>query len=152
MTLKQKLEQELKTALKAHQEYEVNALREILSNIRYAEIEKGQTLTEADQIELLHKLKKRHLESIEAFKKGNRPELVAKEEQELKVIEKFLPAPLTPEEITQMVRQAIAVLGAKSLKDMGKVMASIKDSYIGRAEGRVVSEEVKKQLSEMADA
>ena len=98
----------------------------------------------------MSKLKKRHQESIEAFEKGNRPELAAKEKAELKVIEEYLPAMMTPEEIAAMVKSAVGELGAGGMKDMGKVMAALKDKYIGRADGKAVSEEVKRQLSELA--
>ena len=75
-----------------------------------------------------------------------------KEQAQLKVIEKFLPKPLSPEELKQMVSEAIESLGAKSLKDMGKVMSALKEKYTGRADGKTVSEEVKRQLQEKAEA
>ena len=73
-----------------------------------------------------------------------------KESAELKVIEEFLPAMMSPAEVAQMVKESIAELGAQGLKDMGKVMAKLKDKYTGRADGKAVSEEVKRQLSELA--
>jgi len=154
MGIKIKLEQELKKALKTKQTARVNAVREIIGALKYTELNKsgdqpGQ-LSDQDEIQVLSKLKKRHLESIEAFAKGNRPELVEKEGAELKVIEEFLPAMMTSEEISLMVKAAISELGAASLKDMGKVMAHLKDNYVGRADGKAVSEEVKRQLSELA--
>jgi len=149
MALKKKLEEGLRSALKARQGFQVNAFREMIGAFRYAEIDKNRELTESDEIEVLSKLKKRHLESIEAFEKGNRADLVNQEREELKVVEQFLPGPLAPEEIKQMVTQAISDLGARSIKDLGKVMAALKAQYLGRADGKVVSEEVKGQLSEL---
>ena len=156
MGIKNKLEEELKKALKSKETSRLTAIREILGAVRYAELnrtgEPAGGLSEAEEFQVLSKLKKRHLESIEAFEKGNRPELVEKERAELKVIETFLPAMKSTGEISQMIKDAISELGAQSPKDMGKVMAGLKDKYTGRADGKVVSEEVKRQLSELAGA
>ena len=154
MGIKSRLEEELKKALKAKDGPRLSASREILGAIKYAELNKGEdqdkVLSEAEEIQVLSKFKKRHLESIEAFEKGNRPELAEKERAELKVIEEFLPAMMSPAEIAAMVKDAVVELGAQGLKDMGKVMANLKDKYTGRADGKAVSEEVKRQLSELA--
>jgi uncharacterized protein len=154
MAIKQKLEEEMKKALKSKDAPRLSASREILGVIKYAELNKegGQdtALSEAEEVQILSKLKKRHMESIEAFEKGNRPELAEKERAELKVIEEFLPAMMSPAEVAQMVTESIKELGAQSLKDMGKVMANLKDKYTGRADGKAVSEEVKRQLSGLA--
>jgi uncharacterized protein len=150
MAIKLKLEAELKKAMKAREAGRVSAVREILGAIKYAELNKPAPLTDQEELEVLSKLKNRHLESIESFTTGNRAELAEKERAELKVIEEFLPAMLTAEEIVALIKEAIVELGAKSMKDMGKVMARIKDRYVGRADGKAVSEEVKRQLSELA--
>jgi len=150
MALKPSLEEELKKALKARNELRVSGLREALGALVYAEIDKKNSLSDSEELEVLSKLKKRHLESISAFKAGQRGDLVEKEQGQLKVIEEFLPKALTPEEITQLVKEAITALEAKGLKEMGKVMAWLKDKYLGRADGRIVSEEVKRQLSGLA--
>lgn len=153
MAIKSKLEQELKTALKSRDAARLAATREIMGAMSYAELNKSgeqASLSESEETQVVSKLRKRHLESIEAFEKGNRPELAAKERAELKVIEEYLPAMMSGEEIAQMVREAVTELGAQSLKDMGKVMALLKDKYTGRADGKAVSEEVKRRLSEPA--
>jgi hypothetical protein len=154
MGIKAKLEPELKKALKAKDANRVTAIREIMGALNYAELNKtgdqSGPLSDQEETQVLSKLKKRHQESIEAFEKGNRPELAAKEKSELKVIEEYLPAMMTPEEIAAMVKAAVVELGATSMKDMGKVMAALKDKYVGRADGKAVSEEVKRQLSELA--
>lgn len=153
MAIKSKLEQELKTALKSRDAARLAATREIMGAMSYAELNKSgeqAPLSESEETQVVSKLRKRHLESIEAFEKGNRPELAAKERAELKVIEEYLPAMMSGEEIAQMVREAVTELGAQSLKDMGKVMALLKDKYTGRADGKAVSEEVKRRLSEPA--
>ena len=153
MGIKSKLEAELKKALKAKDGPRLSASREILGVIKYAELNKeegqDQALSEAEEVSILSKLKKRHLESIDAFEKGNRPELAQKELAELKVIEEFLPAMMGPAEVAQMVKESITELGAQGLKDMGKVMSKLKNKYTGRADGKAVSEEVKRQLSEL---
>jgi hypothetical protein len=153
MAIKSKLEQELKTALKSRDAARLAATREIMGAMSYAELNKSgeqSSLSESEETQVVSKLRKRHLESIEAFEKGNRPELAAKERAELKVIEEYLPAMMSGEEIAQMVREAVTELGAQGLKDMGKVMALLKDKYTGRADGKAVSEEVKRRLSEPA--
>jgi uncharacterized protein len=156
MGIKTKLEAELKSALKNKDTRRLSAIREILGAVKYAELNKeggsAAELSGQEEVQILSKLKKRHLESIEAFEKGNRPELVSKERAELKVVEEYLPAMMTAQEIEQMVKEAVAEVGAQSLKDMGKVMANLKDKYTGRADGKAVSEEVKRRLTELAGA
>ncbi len=152
MNLQAQVEAKLKTALKEKDSARISALREILTALKYREKESGKELSPSQELEVLSKLKKQHQESISAFEKGNRPDLVEKEKAQLKVIEEFLPKPLSAEELKEMVREAIESLGAKSLKDMGKVMSALKEKYTGRADGKTVSEEVKRQLQEKAEA
>ena len=152
MSLQAQVEAELKKALKEKDSIKISALREILTALKYREKQSGDKLNPAQELEVLSKLKKQHQESISAFEKGNRVDLVEKEKAQLKVIEEFLPKPLSPEELKQMVSETIEELGAKSLKDMGKVMSALKEKYTGRADGKTVSEEVKKQLQEKAEA
>ncbi len=149
MPLSDRLEPELKAAMKARREFAVNALREMIGALRYARINSDHDLTGPEELAVLSKLKKRHLESIEAFEKGGRAELVNQEREELKVIESFLPGPLSPEELTAMVAKAIAETGAAGPGDMGKVMAALKQQYTGRADGKAVSAEVRGQLSQL---
>ncbi len=151
MSVLEKVTAELKNALKEKNTIKISALREILTALKYKEKETGTPLKPEQEIEVLSRLKKKHLESISAFEQGGRQDLVEKEKAELEVIEQYLPKPLTQQEIQQMVRDAIQTIGAKSMKDMGKVMSALRDKYIGRADGKVVSEEVKKQLSELAE-
>jgi len=149
MALARRLEDGLKAALKSRQEFSVNAFREMLGALRYAALGKCSELSEAEELEVLSKLKRRHRESIEAFEKGGRADLVSKERAELAVIEGFLPGPLSPEEIKELVRKAVAELGAAGPRDLGKVMAALKEQYLGRADGKAVSAEVRSQLSEL---
>ncbi len=149
MGLSRQLEDGLKVAIKAQQAFSVNAFRELIGALRYAELGKNSGLSAAEELEVLSKLKRRRQESIEAFEKGNRGDLVAKEREELTVVEKFLPGPLSLEELQQLVRRAVAEVGAHGIKDMGKVMAALKDQYLGRADGKAVNAEVRSQLSEL---
>lgn len=146
-------EEHLKRALKNRDHIRVSILRLIISELKNAQLSKKKDeLQSADVIEVLTKLKRKHEESIDAFKKGQRDDLVQKEALELKVIEEFLPKPLSREEIEELAKKAIQELNATSPKDMGKVMAKLKDQYMGRADGKEVSEVVRSLLEKMVIA
>ncbi len=149
MTLKNMLNEQMKAAQKSKDKARLTIIRMIRSEVLNAEIEHQTELEDAQVIEILSRMNKQHQESILAFKQGNRPDLVQKEETELRIIEEFLPAQMSVEQINQMVAQAIEKLQASGLKDMGKVMAAIKGDYTGRASGKTVSAEVKKQLGQL---
>jgi uncharacterized protein YqeY len=147
MDIKERLDIEMKKAAKARDKLRLSTIRLMRNAITTAEIDTGKTLAEPEMIEILGRLGRKYQDSIEAFQKGNRPELVEKEKAELNILNEFLPEPLAPGEISEMVRKAIGRVGAKSQKDMGRVMQELKPEFAGRASGRDVSEEVKKQLT-----
>jgi len=147
MNLQLKLQEELKVALKAGDTVRRDTLRLLLSAIHYAEIEKGQPLADPDILGLLSREASKRRESIEAFTKGHRPDLVSREEAELKVILGYLPQPLSREEIFQAARKVIAEVGAQGPRDMGRVMKVLMPQLQGRAEGREVSAIVSELLS-----
>ena len=146
MTL-EKFQEDLKEALRKGDTTRRNTIRLILSALNYSQIAKGAPLEEGDVLAVLQKEATRRRESIEAFSKGNRPDLVAQEKAELQVILGYLPPPLTREEIAQAARQAIAESGAQGPRDMGKVMGRLMPQLKGRAEGQEVNAIVQELLS-----
>jgi uncharacterized protein YqeY len=147
MDIKARLAEEMKQAAKARDKLRLSTIRLMRNAITNAELEKGKDLDDTAVIEILGKLARQYEDSIEAYKKGNRADLVEKETAELNVLKRFLPQALSPEEIAEMVKGAIERLGATTQKDMGKVMQELKSEYVGRASGKDVSEEVKRQLA-----
>ncbi len=147
ITLKDKIQEALKGALKGQQAVEVSTLRLLLSEIKYAEIAQQKPADDSKVLDIIAKEVKRRRESIEAFKKGNRGDLVAQEEAELAVLMSYLPEQMSREEVIALVRQAMDVVGAKSPSDKGKVMAQVMPQLKGKADGREVSEIVSELLA-----
>ena len=145
-TLKDKIQEALKKALKRQQGVEVSTLRLLLSEIKYAEIAQQKPADDSKVIDVIGKEVKRRRESIEAFKKGNRSDLVAQEEAELTVLMSYLPKQMSREEVVAVARQAMDAVGARGPSDKGKVMAQLMPQLKGRADGREVSEIVSELL------
>jgi uncharacterized protein YqeY len=148
--LQEKLMEEMKEAMKSGDPLKVSVIRMLRASIKNKEIEKGkgQLLTDVDVMELIMSSIKQHKDSIEQFAKGRRDDLVEKEQKELDLLQKFLPQPLTPQELEQKIREAIQASGAMGIKDMGKVMKIAMPQLVGRAEGSAVSKLVKDLLSQ----
>ncbi len=141
MTLLEKISAELKASMLARDAERTGALRMLKSAVGYTQIEKKtESLSDADVLVVVQKEAKRRRDSIEEFDKGGRPELAAKERAELKVLEAFLPTPLTPDELEALVRAAIAETGATSKKEMGVVMKAAQTRAAGRADGKALSQ------------
>ena len=139
MSLQEKLGQEIKSAMLAKDANRLGALRMLKSSIGYILIErKVESLSDADFIVITQKEIKKRRDSIEQYEKGGRPELAAKEKEEIGVLEGFLPQPLSNEELEKMIRDAIAETGATSKKDMGKVMKAAMERLAGRADGKAI--------------
>lgn len=147
MTIKERLTQDLKEAMKSGDEVRRNAIRNLRSAIRYAEIDTGHELSDEEAIEVVAKQAKQRRDSIEQFQQGNRPDLVKQEQQELDIIETYLPPQLTDEEITERAKAVIAEVKATSMKDMGKVMGILSREMKGLADGKRISEIVRELLS-----
>jgi uncharacterized protein YqeY len=147
MAYKDAIEQDLKKALKEKDSLRVSTLRMLLSSLSYKEIDKKSELTEDEFYAVVRTMIKQHAESIESFKKGNRPELAEKEEKELQILKGFVPAQMSEEEVAGELEAAIQAVGAKDMKDMGKVMKFLMDKLSSRVDGKVLSEMVKKRLS-----
>jgi uncharacterized protein len=147
MEYKQNIEEGLKTALKQKDSSRTSLLRMLMSAIKYKEVEKGKPLSEDEFHGVVKTLMKQRSESIESFKKGQRLDLVDKEEKELEILKTFVPAPLSEVEVAAAIEEAVAETDAKGPKDMGKVMKSLMDKCGSRVDGKVLSEMVRKRLS-----
>jgi uncharacterized protein len=150
-TVRERIDADLKDAMRSKNELNTSVLRMLKSAIKYKEVEPGATgpLDEASILQVIGTLIKQRRDSVEQFKSGGRPELAEKEEQEISVLQSYLPKQLTPDELRAEVQAAITEAGAKSAKDMGAVMKVLTPKLQGRAEGRAISEEVKNQLSKL---
>jgi uncharacterized protein len=147
MSLIARLEDELTAAMKERDAPRRDALRLILSSLRSAEKELQRPLTDDEELQVLQRERKRRLESIEAFESAGRGEQAAKEESELEVLEEFMPEPLSEDELEQIVDDAIAEVGATSMRDLGRVMADGMPQIAGRADGSAVSQLVREKLA-----
>jgi uncharacterized protein len=147
MSLDQKIRTDLEQSLRKSDKLRCSVLRLALSSIRNAEIAQQKTLDDDGILIVIDKEAKMRRESIEAFEKGNRPDLVAKETAELAILLEYLPRQLTREEIVAAARKVISELGAASPKDKGKVMSQLMPQLRGKAQGQEVSEVVTELLS-----
>lgn len=139
MSLTQRLEQDMKTALKNKDKTKLGVIRMIRSSIKNAEIERGRPLEEGEVLEVVARELKQRKESFLEFEKAGRSELAEKVKAEIAVVESYLPAPLSEEELRELARQVIAEVGASTPADMGKVMKEIIPRVKGRAGGKEVS-------------
>lgn len=135
----------MKTAMKAKDKVRLDSVRAIKSAIMLAETEKGggDGMSASDEIKLLQKLQKQRKDSITTYLEQGRDDLAEEEQAQLNVIETYLPAPLSLEEVEAMVKSAVEKTGASSMADMGKVMGIVNAQAAGRAEGKVVADMVK---------
>jgi len=147
MSLEDKIRENLKESLRQRDKARVSILRLVLSEIKYAEIAQQQPLNDDETLGVIARQVKRHRESIELFKKGSRNDLVAQEEMELSILMEYLPRQMNREEIVSLAKQVIAEVGAKEIKDKGKVMSQLMAQLRGTAEGKEVSEVVLELLS-----
>ena len=146
-TLKQKLTDDLKQAMRDGDTVKRSVIRLTMASIKNAEIARQATLEDADILGVIAKEVRQRKESIDAFKQGNRQDLVAKEEAEMAVLEQYLPQQMTREEIVAEVRKVIDEVGAQGLSDKGKVMPQLIAKLKGRADGREINEVVTELLS-----
>ncbi len=147
-TLAERLEQDLKTSLRAGNAIRVSTIRLARAAIHNTEIERGRPLTDDEIRDVLSKEAKRRREAIEMFARGRRDDLVAKESLELAILTEYLPAALSAEEIRAVVAEAIAQVQAKGRKDMGKVMGVVMPRVKGKADGQTVNRIVQEMLPE----
>lgn len=149
-TLKERIDADLKDAMRAKDELKTNTLRMMKSQVKYKEVEPGaKALDDAGVLAVLTTLVKQRRDSIEQFKQGNRNDLAEKEEKEIAVIQLYMPKQLSAAELTAEIAKAITEAGAKSAKDMGNVMKIVTPRLKGQAEGKAISDEVKAQLAKL---
>jgi uncharacterized protein YqeY len=146
MSIKEKLAEDLKTAMRAKDSVRLDAIRSVRAAITLREVETKKELDDPAVIELIRGLRKQRIEAIEMFQQGGRADLVERETRERELLEAYLPQTPTREAIEQTVAQVIAELGASTVKDMGRVMQASKEK-LGGADGKTISEVVKAQLS-----
>lgn len=151
MSLKHQIEEDIKTAMRAKDKNELSALRAIKSLILLAETEKGHSgeMLPETELKLLTKAANQRREALDIYRQQNRPDLAEKEEAELKVVERYLPKPLTEEEMRAELQKIIAQTGAAGAKDMGKVMGAASKSMAGKADGKALADMVKSLLNQM---
>ncbi len=138
-TLKEKLNTDLKQALRSQDTLRLSVIRMLVSAVNYAEMAKQAQLDDAGVVQVIAREIKQRRESIEAFQKGNRPELAAKEEAELKILQAYMPQQMGRAEITELARRAIAETGAAGPHDKGKVMGRLMPQVRGKADGQEVN-------------
>ena len=147
MTLQERIDNDLKDAMRAKDAGRLGVLRMLKSAMKYAAIEKTDGgLDDAAASQVIRKQVKQRQDSIESFEKGGRPELAAKEKEELEILNAYLPKGLSADELAAVVRETIAEVGATSKAQMGAVMKALQPKVAGRADGKTLSAEVQKQL------
>ena len=149
MNLKEKLNEDMRKALRKKDVLRLSTIRLLLAAIKNLEIAQGKDkeLKESDLLGALSSEAKKRKEAIEGYKRGKRKELVEKETRELEIIKEYLPEELSPEELGRIIEETIEEVCAKDPKDMGKVMGAIMGKVRGRADGKVVSHLVKEKLT-----
>jgi uncharacterized protein YqeY len=150
VNLSERVDSELKTAMREKNAIKLGVLRMLKAALTNATIEKGgadSKLNDAEAAQVIRKQVKQRQDSIESFEKGQRAELAAKEKEELSILQSYLPQGMGADEISKVVRETIAELGATSKAQMGAVMKALQAKVAGRADGKTLSAEVQKQLS-----
>ncbi len=147
MALRERLDEDLKAAMRAKDSLRMNTVRGLKSAIKYREIELMKPLDDAGILGVVATEIKRRRDSVEQYRAGNRGDLAEKEEAEIRILQEYLPAQLSPAELEAKVDEVIGRVGAKGPKDMGAVMKALLPDVQGRADGKVVSELVKQRLA-----
>jgi uncharacterized protein YqeY len=147
MTLKERITEDMKNAMRSGDKDRLATLRMILAAIKQREVDERTQLDDSQVVAVLEKMVKQRRESIAQFQSGGREDLVAKESAEVAVLQSYLPEQLSDAEIEALIAEAIAATGATSVKDMGKVMGIVKSKAQGRADMGAVSARVKARLS-----
>ena len=147
MSLIVRIENELKQAMQARESERRDALRLILAALRSAEKELQRPLHDDEELQVLQRERKRRLEAAEAYGAAGRDEQAQHEERELAVLEEFMPTPLSEDELEEIIDDAIAEVGATSIRDLGRVMADVMPQVAGRADGSEVSRLVREKLA-----
>jgi len=145
--LKDRILNDMKSAMRAGEKERLVTIRMLLSAIKQREVDERTETTDTAVLQILEKLVKQRRESATQFAAGNRPDLEAKELGEITLLQAYLPAALSPAELDALINEVIASTGAASMKDMGKVMAALREKAQGRADFATIGERVKARLS-----
>ncbi len=145
--LLQQINQDLTQALKKKDVERARVLRTLKAVLKNAEIEKRGPLQDKEIQAIIQKEVKKRQEAVHLYQKGGRPELARKEEQEIKLLQNYLPEPLSEQELDRLIKEAIKTTGAESVREMGKVMGAVMGKVAGRAEGAWVAKRVREILS-----
>jgi uncharacterized protein YqeY len=147
MTLIAEIEEDLTDAMRAGETERRDALRLILNALRAAEKDLQRPLKDDEELQVLQRERKRRVEAAEAFRAGGREEQAAKEEQELEILEEYMPELLSDDELEEIVDDVIAEVGATGMRDFGRVMADVMPQVAGRADGAAVGQLVREKLA-----
>jgi uncharacterized protein YqeY len=147
MSLKARIQDDVKDAMRAHQREQLAALRLLTAAIKQKEVDERIELTDEQVLAVLDKMVKQRRESLEQFQQAGRDDLAAKEQFELDLLQTYLPEPLSEDQLSELIRTTIAELGASSIRDMGSVMNALRGQVQGRADMKAVSQAVKSQLA-----
>jgi len=147
MSLKARIQEDVKSAMRAHERERLSALRLVTAAIKQKEVDERIELDDAQVLAVLDKMVKQRRESIDQYEQAGREDLAARERFELELIRHYMPEPLDEAALSELIRQTIAQLGASSLRDMGPVMNALRAQVQGRADMKAVSEAVRVQLA-----
>jgi len=147
MTLKVRITEDMKNAMRAKETTRLSTIRMLLAAIKQREVDERIELTDADVVAIIERMIKQRRESITAFESGSRPELAAAERAEIELLQGYMPQPLSEAEIDALIAAAVADAGASAMAAMGKVMAVLKPQLAGRADMARVSAKVKARLA-----
>ena len=150
MTLPERIDSDLKDAMRAKDALKLGVLRMLKAALKNAAIEKSGAdaqMKDADVVQVIRKQVKQRQDSIESFEKGGRAELAAKEKEEMSILQTYLPQAMSAEELTKIVQETISLTNASSKAQMGIVMKAVQEKVAGRVDGKTLSQEVQRQLS-----
>jgi len=147
MSVLQQLMEDMKKAMKAQDKIKLGTIRMVISQLKNARIDSGEDLTPEQEISILINAAKKRKEAIEAYQSGNRLDLMEKEQQELEIIQQYLPEQMSDDEIDKKIVEIIESTGASSLKDLGKVMSEVMKVMKGKADGKKVQQIVRAKLA-----
>ena len=143
-----KIQHDLHEAMKKKEKEKINTLRNIVGRLKYKVIEKGEGITEQEEIKVIQSLAKQRKDSIEMYKKGERSDLVEIESTELSIINEYLPQAMSEEEVKSLVKDSVEESGAQSIADLGKIMPIIMKKGAGRVNGKLAQQILREILSE----
>ena len=148
MSLSEQVQKDMIDAMRNKQELRLSTLRMVKAALKNKEIDKRAALDEKEELQVFSTLIKQRKDSIDAFEKGNRPELAKKEAEEIAIIEAYMPKAVSEADVVATVKATIAEMGSPTMKDMGTVMKSVMAKFAGaRVDGKLVSETVKEELT-----